>query len=57
MTKKKKKEKLEKCSTCERKFSLDEEGGTTGLFGMIPVAFCPECLSSCLDMAEQFEQY
>lgn len=53
--KNKSKEKLEECSTCKRQFSLKNEGGTKGCFGIIPVAFCPECLSSCLDMAEQFK--
>jgi hypothetical protein len=52
---KKSKEKLEECSTCNREFSLENEGGTKGCFGIIPVAFCPECLSSCLDMAEKFK--
>jgi len=51
---KKKFKKQEECSICEREFSLEDEGGTKGHFGIIPVAFCPECLSSCIDMAEQF---
>jgi len=45
------------CSTCHCKFSLEDEGGTEGFFGMIPVAFCPTCLSSCFDMFKQSEKY
>ena len=52
---KKKLEELEECSTCKIKFSLKKEGGISGLFGMISVAFCPTCLSSCIEMAEQFK--
>ena len=39
------------CTICEGLFDLEEEGGTTGFFGMLMVAFCPFCLSSVLDMA------
>jgi hypothetical protein len=41
------------CSICDSEFSLEEEGGTKGYFGMLPVWFCPFCLSSVLDMAKQ----
>jgi len=41
------------CSICERDFSVDGEGGLEGEFGMIPMALCPTCLASCLDMSEQ----
>jgi len=41
------------CTICEGLFDLEEEGGTTGFFGMLMVAFCPFCLSSVLDMARQ----
>ena len=43
------------CSTCQCKFDLDEEGGTMGEFGIIPVAFCPTCLSSVFDMVEKLQ--
>ena len=56
MKKKKSKEKLKECSTCKTEFSLKNEGGISGLFGMIPVAFCTTCLSSCIEMAEQFKK-
>jgi len=36
-----------------KKFDLDEEGGTMGEFGILPVAFCPTCLSSVFDMVEK----
>lgn len=41
------------CSVCQGDFSLDEEGGITGEFGILPVAFCPTCLACMMDMAEQ----
>ena len=42
------------CSICETPFVRDEEGGVTGgMIGMIPVNFCPYCLSGVLDMARQ----
>ena len=43
------------CSTCQCEFDLDEEGGTMGEFGIIPVAFCPTCLSSVFDMVEKLQ--
>ncbi len=43
------------CSTCQCEFDLDEEGGTMGEFGIIPVAFCPTCLSSVFDMVEKLK--
>lgn len=41
------------CTICSVTFSLSLEGGVKGLFGMLPVAFCPTCLTSCLNMADQ----
>ena len=42
------------CSICETPFVRDEEGGvTSGMIGMIPVNFCPYCLSGVLNMARQ----
>ena len=38
------------CSICDVEFDLESEGGTQGSFGMIPVSFCPTCLSCILDM-------
>ena len=52
---KKKKKKLEICSVCRTDFDLDAEGGTKGEFGIIPVAFCPTCLSSTFDMVEKLK--
>jgi hypothetical protein len=55
----KKKEKFQKkkevCSTCQCEFDLEAEGGTQGEFGILPVAFCPTCLSSVFDMVEQLK--
>ena len=53
--KRKKKDKIEVCSTCQCEFDLDAEGGTKGEFGIIPVAFCPTCLSSVFDMVEKLK--
>jgi hypothetical protein len=44
---------MEKCSVCSCDFSLEEEGGIAGEFGIIPVQFCPTCFSSMMDMADQ----
>ena len=42
------------CSICEAPFVRDEEGGLVGgMIGIIPVNFCPYCLSGVLDMAKQ----
>ena len=40
------------CRICSCQFS-DSEGGVQGYFGMIPVAFCPTCYSSLVDMVSQ----
>ncbi len=40
------------CTVCKTPFSQEEEGGIVGQFGMIPVQFCPMCLSSMIDMVE-----
>ena len=41
------------CSICHSEFDIEGEGGTEGLFGICPVAFCPWCLSSLINMFEQ----
>ena len=46
---------MSECSTCSVEFSLQEEGGIEGNFGIIPIAFCPTCLASCIDMVYQLE--
>ena len=43
------------CSICSCEFTEDESG-VIGEFGMMPVAFCPTCFTSMLDMADQFNQ-
>jgi hypothetical protein len=45
------------CTVCSVTFSLALEGGVAGNFGMIPVAFCPTCLSSCVDMVDQLKEF
>ena len=43
------------CSVCKTAFSPEAEGGIMGHFGMIPVQFCPMCLSSCIDMVNMLQ--
>ena len=45
------------CTVCSVEFSLEEEGGIQGEFGILPVAFCPTCLCCMLDMADQLNGY
>ena len=41
-----------KCNVCSCEFTTDE-GGVLGFFGVLPVAFCPTCYSSMVDMVKQ----
>ena len=41
-----------KCSICQCKFTEDE-GGSEGYIGILPVSFCPTCLNGIYDMVEQ----
>lgn len=41
------------CTVCSSEYS-DDEGGTQGYFGILPVSFCATCLSCMIDMASQF---
>ena len=41
--------KQEVCTVCEGGI---DEGGITGFFGIIPVAFCQTCLVGVRDLAE-----
>ena len=43
----------DQCSVCRFDFSLDEEGGIAGEFGILPVQFCPTCLACMIDMVSQ----
>lgn len=45
-------EEKNKCTACSCDFT-DDEGGVHGDFGILPMSFCPTCLSCMLDMAEQ----
>ena len=45
------------CTICSGDFSLEDEGGVRGEFGILPVAFCPTCLSCMMDMADQLNGY
>ena len=46
-----------KCSVCSGEFDLDGEGGIAGDFGILPVAFCPTCLSCVEDMCKQLGNF
>lgn len=41
------------CSVCSCDYTEDE-GGTVGYIGILPVAFCPTCLAGVIDMAQQY---
>ena len=41
-----------KCTACSCDYT-DDEGGIQGNFGILPMSFCPTCLSSIFDMVEQ----
>jgi hypothetical protein len=41
------------CSVCSCDYTEDE-GGTVGYIGILPVAFCPTCLAGIIDMAQQY---
>ena len=41
-----------KCTICECIFTEDE-GGTLGDLGMLPVSFCPSCFSGLCEMVGQ----
>ena len=43
-----------KCSICDCIYT-ESEGGIEGNFGILPVAFCPTCYSSTVDMVKQLE--
>jgi hypothetical protein len=44
--------KNHKCTICECIFTEDE-GGTLGDLGMLPVSFCPSCFSGLCEMVDQ----
>lgn len=48
--------KMNTCSVCSCDFSLEDEGGIQGDFGIIPVSFCPTCLCCMEDMCDQLRE-
>ena len=44
------------CNICDCKFTEQEGGVTNGVFGMLPVSFCPTCLSGMFSMVEYFKR-
>jgi len=46
-------EKFEvECSICRGNFDVDGEGGLIGSLGILPVQFCPTCLSGIFNMVD-----
>ena len=43
---------IETCSICDYDFNSESEGGICGSIGVLPVQFCPTCLSGVIDMVE-----
>ena len=41
------------CSACSCEFSLEDEGGIDGYFGILPMSFCPTCFACMEDMCDQ----
>ena len=46
-------EEHHECSICRCDYT-DDEGGTVGYIGILPVAFCPTCFAGVIDMAQQY---
>jgi hypothetical protein len=40
------------CSICRCNFNPDDEGGLLGSFGILPVRFCPTCLSGIFSLVD-----
>lgn len=47
---------LSKCNVCSCEFSLEDEGGIQGYFGILDVSFCPTCLCCMQDMCDQLQE-
>lgn len=45
-------ENSHECTACSCVYT-DDEGGVQGYFGILPMSFCPTCLSSIYDMMDQ----
>lgn len=43
------------CDICDSEFDLEAEGGIAGNFGIMPVKFCPWCLSCMIDMVNRLQ--
>lgn len=46
-------ETMNKCIICECEV-MEEEGCYQGLFGMLPVLFCPTCFSCLVEMVNSY---
>ena len=42
------------CSICDCTFTEDEGGMNRGFIGILPVSFCPTCLTGIMEMARYF---
>jgi len=49
-------ELIHTCTACSCEFT-DDEGGAVGDFGILPMAFCPTCLSCMYDMFDQQKEW
>lgn len=46
-------EELLTCTICSGLFDMDLEGGSEGFIGILPVQFCPTCVTGIMDFADQ----
>ncbi len=42
----------DKCTICDGEFSFEDEGGSQGFIGILPVTFCPTCKAGIFDFVE-----
>lgn len=40
-----------RCNVCSAEYE-DGDGGTEGYFGILPVAFCGDCMTNIVDMVK-----
>lgn len=42
------------CTICQGQFNIENEGGSVGHIGILPVAFCPTCQAGIFDFVAQY---
>ena len=50
-------EEIHTCTICSGEFDIENEGGVLGDIGILPVAFCPTCITGILSFAEQWNEF